>query len=96
MYQSADKKRAEQLYGTNRTVDVSERRSVEIIEISDERREIELERLRKELDEISKQTEKIFEDSGIKVNERLERSVLQVLRDYLQKFSEINSKGIFR
>lgn len=96
MYQSADKKRAEQLYGANRTVDVSERRSVEIIEISDEHREIELERLRKELDEISKQTEKIFEDSGFKVNERLERSILQVLRDYLQKLSEINTNGIFR
>lgn len=88
--QKADEKRAEQLYGSNRTVDVSDKRSVEIVKFEHVRRDAELDRLRKELEEISKQTETIFEASRCKAAESLEKSVLQVLRDYLQKFSEMH------
>ena len=87
-YQKAEKNRAAQLYGNNRTVDMSERKSVEVIEFKHENSGTELKRLRDELEEISKQTERIFEVSSSNVNKSLEKSVKQVLKEYLQKLNE--------
>ena len=88
-YQKDEKKRAAQLYGDNRTVDVSERRSVEVIEFEYRNSDTELKRLRKELEEISKKNEKIFEVSSSNVSKRLEKSVKQVWKEYLQKLNEM-------
>lgn len=87
--QKADKKRAEQLYGSNRTIDVSEKCTVEVIEFEDLRRNTELDRLRSELDEICKETEIIFETSKLNVAESLKKSVFQVLQDYIHAFRKM-------
>lgn len=81
----ADAKRAEQLYGSNRVIDVSERCSVEIIEFEGDRRDVELERLRNELEEIWKTTERVFELSDSASGENYERNLVQKLMDYLRK-----------
>jgi hypothetical protein len=81
-----DKNRAAQLYGRNRTIDVSNKRSVEVIEFEVIRRNTELDRLRSELDEICKDTEKIFEASKNNVTASLQKSATQVMRDYFHAF----------
>lgn len=81
----ADAKRAEQLYGSNRVIDVSERCSVEVIEFEDDRRDVELERLRNELEEIWKTTEKVFELRDIDSLESHEKNLVQKLMAHLRK-----------
>lgn len=82
---NADQKRAEQLFGSNRTIDVSDKRFLEVVEFEDVRRDIELDRLRQELDEILKDTEVIFELSRSKTIKSIEKSHSQLMRDYLRK-----------
>lgn len=81
----ADAKRAEQLYGSNRVIDVSEKCSVEIIEFEGDRRDIELERLRNELEEIWKTTERVFDLRDSASVESYEKNLVQKLMDYLRK-----------
>lgn len=81
----ADAKRAEQLYGSNRVIDVSERCSVEVIEFEGDRRDVELERLRNELEEIWKTTEKVFELRDIDSLESHEKNLVQKLMAHLRK-----------
>lgn len=77
------------MYGRNRTIDVSKKRSVEVIEFESLRRNTELDRLRSELDEICKDTEKVFEVSTINVAESLQKSVVQVIRDYIRAIGKM-------
>lgn len=81
----ADAKRAEQLYGSNRVIDVSEKCSVEIIEFEGDRRDIELERLRNELEEIWKTTERVFDLRDSDFVESYEKNLVQKIMDYLRK-----------
>lgn len=81
----ADAKRAEQLFGSNRVVDVSEKSMVEIIEFEGIRRDIELERLRRELEEIYMLTEAKFERNSAMARQSMERKSTEIMRDYLRK-----------
>lgn len=84
----ADAKRAEQLYGSNRVIDVSEKCSVEVIEFKGERRDIELERLRNELEEICKATEIVFELRNTSSLERYKKNIMQLIADCLRSKDE--------
>lgn len=83
-----DERRAAQLYGSNRTIDVSEKSSVEIIEFEQKRRNEELDRLRQELEELYKLTETSFAESRALAEERYRRTATQVLQGYYRKLLE--------
>lgn len=80
-----DKRRAAQLYGSNRTIDVSEKSSVEIIEFEQKRRNEELDRLRQELEELYKLTETSFAENRSLAEVCYRRTAVEVLHGYCRK-----------